>query len=358
MLRLILYALAFALASVLVPGLLYLAFWPVDIEPVAWSPPAAPALAGPYAPNGRLKEVVRLAEGLGRGPESIAFDRMGRLVTGYEDGRIVRFARDGKNPTVIANTGGRPLGLDYDLTGNLYVADAAKGLLRITPDGAVAALATEAEGGAFRFTNDLAVARTGVVYFTDSSMRFGAGEAVTDIFEHRPTGRLMAFDPRSGSLRVLMRGLQYANGVALSADQQSVAVVETGWYRVHRYWLAGPKAGTSEILIANLPGFPDNITARPDGGFWLALFTVRNPAADRLAGWPFLRKVVWRLPQSVQPEPKRYSFVLGLDADGNVTHNLQDPTGRFAPITSAREAGGWLYLGSLEEKAIGRIKVP
>lgn len=358
MLRLILRAFALALAIILIPALLYLAFWPVDIDPVAWKPPKAPPLAGAYAPNDRLKEVTRLAPGIGRGPEAIAFDRLGRLVTGYEDGRIVRLAGDGKNPTVIANTGGRPLGLEYDLMGNLYVADAVKGLLRIAPDGVITGIASEAEGGIFRYANGVAIARNGVVYFTDSSMRFGIGDAVTDIFEHRPTGRLMSYDPRSGALRVLMHGLQYANGIAISADQRSLVVVETGWYRVHRYWLAGPKAGTSEILIDNLPGFPDNITARPDGGFWLALFTVRNPAADALADWPFLRKVVWRLPKSIQPAPQRYSFVLGLNADGKVTQNLQDPAGAYAPISSAREAGGWLYLGSLEETAIGRIKAP
>jgi hypothetical protein len=71
-----------------------------------------------------------------------------------------------------------------------------------------------------------------------------------------------------------------------------------------------------------------------------------------------LRKIIWRLPKFVQPKPKRYAFVLGLAMNGRITHNLQDPKGRYAPVTSVLETRGRLYLGSLSEPAIGTLTAP
>ena len=345
------------LGLAIIVGAAYLAFGPVSIDPVAWTPPPAPAMTGKYAPNDALVRVRRLADGYGPGPEDIAIGPGGAIYTGYEDGRIVRFDKDGNQPKLIADTKGRPLGIAMAPDGGLYVADANMGLLKVSENGGVSVLATEADGVKFRFANEVAVGRDGTVYFTDSSSRWAFGKAIEDIFEHRPTGRLMAYDPTTKSVRVLIRKLQYANGVALSPDGSFVLVVETGWYRVRRYWLTGPKKGTADMFIENLPGFPDNITSDGKGTYWLALFTVRNPAADRLAGNPFLRKVVWRLPRILQPGPKRYGFAVALDANGKVVRTLQDPNGGFAPITSVVPSGNFLYLGSLEEHAIGRVEL-
>jgi len=339
-------------------GVFYLFFWPVSIDPVAWTPPEAPKLEGAYAVNARLAGAARFGTRIGIGPEDLAVDANGWVHTGFEDGRIVRIAPDGKSSKLVVNTGGRPLGMRFDAEGNLIVADATKGLLKVTPGGAITVLATQAERTGFRFTNHLAIARNGTIYFSDSSTRWGAGQAIADIFEHIGTGRLMAYDPRTKTVRVLMKKLQYANGVALARDESFVLVVETALYRIRRYWLKGPKAGSADIFIDNLPGFPDNVSANGKGTFWLAMFTVRNPAADALAGKPFLRKVVWRLPQFLQPGPKPYAFVLGLDESGKVTHNLQDPQGRYSPVTSVVQVGDMLWLGSLSATSLARIKAP
>ena len=61
----------------------------------------------------------------------------------------------------------------------------------------------------------------------------------------------------------------------------------------------------------------------------------------------------------MQPLPPRHGLVLGLNADGEVIHNLQDRgPNAFAPITSVREHDGWLYLGSLSAPSIARIRAP
>jgi hypothetical protein len=156
----------------------------------------------------------------------------------------------------------------------------------------------------------------------------------------------------------LLRNLSFANGVAVSSDQSFVLVVETGAYSVHRVWLRGPKQGQSEIFIDNLPGFPDGISSNGKDKFWLALVTPRDPLLDKLLPHPFLRKVIARLPKFLQPAPKRYSFVLGLDLNGHVIENLQNGSADcYAEIANAVERNGTLYFGSIGESTIGRYHI-
>jgi hypothetical protein len=88
------------------------------------------------------------------------------------------------------------------------------------------------------------------------------------------------------------------------------------------------------------------------------MFTPRNKPLDLLLPRPRLRELVARLPENLQPQPARHGFVVGFDeATGAVTHNLQDPAGGYAPITSAREHEGSLWLGSLTEPALATISL-
>ena len=127
---------------------------------------------------------------------------------------------------------------------------------------------------------------------------------------------------------------------------------ETSRYRVARRWLTGAKAGQTDILIDNLPGFPDGVSRGEDGVFWIALASPRNALVDALSGSPGLRRVILRLPAFLQPKPERHPYVVGVDADGNVVRTLQDPSGRtYGMVTSAQQHGDRLYLGSLQEPA-------
>jgi sugar lactone lactonase YvrE len=362
-------------ALIIAALLLYLLFWPVPISPAAWTPPAAPPLAGQFERNTRLAGVQRLDTGGGFAPEDVALDAQGRIYGGLEDGRIVRLQADGTHPEIFANTNGRPLGLVFDHAGNLIVADANKGLLSVGTDGAITVLSMEADGIPFRCTNDADVAADGTIYFTDASSKFPLSNFTADLLEHGPNGRLLAYDPKTKTTRTILSHLCFANGVAVSPDQTFVLVVETGKYRVHRVWLnkgpteevfvqsrtwtGGPKYGRSEIFIDNLPGFPDGILSNGRDRFWLTLVTPRDRVLDRLLPHPFLRKIVMRLPKFLQPAPQRYSFVLGLDSSGRVVENLQDGSkGCYAEIANVVEHNGMLYFGSIGESAIGRIQLP
>lgn len=346
--------------------LLYLLFWPVAISPQAWTPQPAPPLTGPYQQNSALAQTERLslgtgspAPGAGFAPEDVALDAAGRIYTGLDDGRIMRLQADGTRAQAFANTHGRPLGLAFDPSGNLIVADALKGLLSVAADGSVTVLTTAADGVPFKCTNDLDVGGDGVVYFTDATSKYPLSDFTADLVEHGGNGRFLTYDPRTKTTRTLMPNLAFANGVALSPDESFVLVVETGAYRVHRLWLKGAKQGQTEIFIDNLPGFPDGIMSNGKDKFWLALVTPRDAALDKLLPHPFLRKAIVRLPKFLQPAPKRYSFVLGLDLDGHIVDNLQNGAPDcYAEIANAVEHDGMLYFGSIGESTIGRHRLP
>ena len=209
------------------------------------------------------------------------------------------------------------------------------------------------------FTDDLEITADGTIYVSDASSRFDQRRWKEDIIESRPSGRLLAYDRQTDRGWVVRDEMFFANGVAIDPAQQFVLVNETSRYRVRKIWIAGEKAGTDAVIIDNLPGFPDGISTGTDGVFWLALAGPRNPLIDLTAGQPWLRKVMTRLPDALQPAPERYAHVVGLDEDGAVRCSLQHPSGeRFAVVTSIQERDGWLYLGSLSEPAFARIPVP
>lgn len=335
----------------------YLFLWPTRIDPVGYGPPQKPEMSGILAPNQKLLKAALIAKGQINGPEDVVLDDVGRIYGGTQDGKIVRIQKDGSVET-FAETGGRPLGLAFDQGGNLIVADAYKGLLSVTPEGKISVLSTQAEGLPFKFTDHLDIASDGIIYFTDASHVYPQNQYLFDLLESKPNGRFLRYDPASGQTEVLLRDLYFANGVALSRAEDFVLVNETYRYRIQRYWLKGPQAGTSDMFVENLPGFPDNITSNRRGTFWLALFTVRNDLMDKMHPVPLLKKIMSRLPKFMWPKPEPYGFVLALNENGNILESFQDPTGEhLKEITSAREQDGFLYLGSLHNDRIGKYRL-
>lgn len=360
-------------AATLVAALaLYLVAWPVPIAPRRWTPGRDAGFVGPFASNRELAGLNRIEIGGRAGPEHIAFGADGRLHTGVAGGDILSMNPDGSDLRILANTQGRVLGLTFDRQGRLLVADAMRGLLAVGGDGDVRPLVEQFEGAPILLANSVIVADDGLIYFTDSSRRFGArrwgsamAASVLDILEQQATGRILTHAPKSGETRLVAQGLSFANGIALSCDQRFLFVNETGQYRIWRIPVeargldltSGPAGGAS-ILIDNLPGFPDNLMRGMPGRdgasrIWCGLVKPRNPALDQLADKLFLRKVALRLPDAMKPIPRDYSHVFAFDDEGRVLVSLQDPAAGFPEITSAAEFGGRLYLASLTAGWIG-----
>ena len=130
--------------------------------------------------------------------------------------------------------------------------------------------------------------------------------------------------------------------------------------RIESYWIAGPKAGKLETLIADLPGLPDNINRASDGCYWLALVGLRTPIYDLAMEDPgFRTRMIKRIPNDEWLYPNiNNGCVVKFDERGVILETLGDIGGRAHPsVTSMREERGYLYIGGLSNDRIGRVKL-
>jgi sugar lactone lactonase YvrE len=282
----------------------------------------------------------------------------GAVFTGTEDGSIFRISHDAQHIERIAHTGGRPLGLEIDLDGRLLVCDARKGVLRVdVRSGAIEEVADRIDGAPMMFCNNAAIASDGTVWFTDSSTKFGIDQWKDDFVQDTRTGRLARLGT-DGTMEVVLDGLAFANGVALSRDESFVAVAETGARTVVRHWLTGERAGRRDFLVEDLPGYPDNIARGSDGLIWVSIASPTDPVVERVQRGPKpLRRMVTRIPERLQPKPKRTVRVQAYDDAGALVHDLERPGTAYHMVTGVREHDGRVWLGSLHEPAVAVIQL-
>lgn len=363
MLKRISWSVALALLALIA----YLMLWPVPVRPVSFVAPAAPGYSGAHAVNQGLADLQLISLGAEEGPEHVAFGPDGKLYVAVASGKLLRMNPDGSDQQVFASTSGRVLGFAFDPAGNMIAANAYTGLLEITPDGKVRVLANEVGNDPIRFANSVIVTRNGLVYFTDSSTRFGAADwggtfeaSILDTIEQSATGRVLEYDPTKGTTRIVARGLSFANGIALSEDEQWLFVAETGRYRV---WTVAAAAADldlargmsvqARVLLDNLPGFPDNLMRGQEGRIWVGLVKPRSTVVDGMADKPWLRSMTLRLPRALWPVPPAYGHVIAFTEDGRIVADLQDPSGAYPETTAITETADRLYVQSLHAKGLG-----
>lgn len=352
-------ATAISLAALLFLGAAYASS--DDLDPESWDAPVP--LAEGWIPTGDFSALQRFEMDSGEGPEDLHVDLKDRVIGGLQDGRVVRWNTPDASPQTWYDTGGRPLGLHMDDQGRILVADAWKGLLRLTDNDPgpphVEVLTTECGGRPLVFTDDLETGPDGRIWFSDASVKFNQAQWKRDLLENRPNGRLCVYDPETGKTQEVVRDLYFANGVAVDPEGRFVLVNETARYRVRKLWLTGPRQGELETLIDNLPGFPDGISTGSGGVYWIAIAGPRNALLDRLSGYPATRRLIDGLPKVLQPAPERSTRALGVDEHGRVVHDLYDPSGvQLTVVTSVQEHRGQLYLGSLVDTAWARVARP
>ncbi|XP_076887829.1 protein STRICTOSIDINE SYNTHASE-LIKE 6-like [Bidens hawaiensis] len=286
------------------------------------------------------------------GPEDMVCDpKSGVIYTSCVDGWIKRLTVNRSSVEDWVNTGGRPLGLALASSGQLYVADAYKGILKITEEGEIEVLTDEAEGVKFKTTDGVAVAKTGVLYFTDASWKYDLHNFILDILEGRPYGRFMSYDPSTKETKVIARDIYYANGVEMSPNQDFVIFCETVMLRCKRYYIQGEKAGSIDVFIDRLPGMPDNIRYDGEGHYWIAIPTELTFEWDCARKYPYIRKFLAFLDKYFRrPSMERNAGAVVVDLDGKPIARYYDPELTF--VTTAIKIREHLYLGSLIKSSI------
>lgn len=280
----------------------------------------------------------------------------GSVYTGTVDGAVLRISHDGSRVEQVGSTGGRPLGIEIDPEGRLLVCDSHRGVLWMDPDtGAVEQVLAAVDGVPMVFCNNAAIASDGTVWFSDSSRHFGIDRWKDDFVQDTASGRLLALRP-DGSVETVLDGLRFSNGVALAADESFVVVAETRGRTIVRHWLTGGRAGTRDLFVDGLPGYPDNIARGSDGLVWVSIASPTDPVVERLGRAPlWVRKGVTRIPERLQPAPKRTCRVQAYDAGGTLVHDLDLDTPDFHMATGVREHEGRVWIGSLHEPSVGVV---
>jgi ribose transport system permease protein len=336
-------------------------------------PPLPETAAGSdsdYALNDKLRGVEAIGLGELDGPEDVIFDQNDNLYCGSRHGDVIRFfAPDHKRWEVFAHIGGHPLGFAFDREGNLHTCVGGMGLFRISPAGEVTKLSDETnrsllsivDDSRLRLADDLDIASDGKVYFSEATVRYEMYDWMVDALEGRGNGRIICYDPKTNSSRTMLPDLQLPNGICVEKGGQSLLFAETWGCRITRWYFDGPNKGRKEIVVDNLPGYPDNINRASDGTYWCALCGMRAPVFDLALRMPdFRRRMVRKVGRDDWLYPNMNTgCVIKFDADGNILDVLWDLGGEAHPmITSIREHKGWLYLGGIYNNRVGKYRIP
>ncbi|NYT86929.1 ABC transporter permease [Pollutimonas harenae] len=337
--------------------------------------PAAPSVGvegsgSPYAVNNKLGNIERIGLGMVESPEDVILDEDDNLYCGTRHGNIMRFfAPDYQRSELYAHIGGQPLGMAFDKSGNIYVCVGGMGLYRVNrkdrsvdkvTDETGRSLMSVVDDSRLRLADDLDIAPDGRIFFSEATVRYEMHEWPIDSLEGRGNGRIICYDPNTGRTHTALKNLVFPNGVCMASDGQSLLFAESWACRISRYWFDGPKKGTVEVIIPDLPGYPDNINRASDGNYWIAIMGMRSPTFDLAMRSPaFRRRMVKRLGQDEWLAPNiNVGCVIKCDENGQVLESYWDRSGENHPmITSMREHRGYLYLGGISNNRIGRYKL-
>lgn len=357
----------FSSAVILLGFSLSVLFQACSLKPLAWTPPVKPELSGSTAVNELLSTVEWVDLQGWYGPEDIAVDKQGNLFCGvhitrtdFTDGRILKIDTNGVIST-FCNTGSWVTGLGFDKDENLIACDQKRGLISVNKKGEITVLAHKDEHGKpFLLPNDVDIAADGMIYFsnTSSKVSFSRKNARKILFEVEPDGGLYSYNPYNKEVKTLIDSSFFGNGVAVSLHDDFVLMVELTKYRVVKYWLKGDKKGQTEIFLENLPGFPNGISRRNDGSFWLGFTTRRDDLLDKIQQKPVLKKIIYGFPFWLQPKQESFGMIMHVSESGDILKTYYDTTGKLVPeASSIEERDGYIYLGGDLTGHIGKYKI-
>lgn len=320
------------------------------VDPVAWEAPDArqtAALCGEQAP--RLAARV-LAQGLPGTPDGIDIGPDGQLYAALSSGDIARIDPETGQWTIAGSApGARLTGLAATPGGIVYAVDEGGGpLYAFDLNGPLPAkgriVLTEAGGRTLQWTNDVTDGPDGVLYLTTTSQRRRLDQFFFEVLDHRGSGQLIRFDPKTGAAKVLANALEMTNGLAATADG-SLLVAQSAIYAVTAF---DPQTGAQGASAGNLPGFTGNVRASDRAGVaWVTLLSPRSGLVDGLAGWPWARRLLAWAPAGLRPKPQPMNCVVALEPkDAELTPRgfVVTAPGPLPSFSTALEHRGQLYL--------------
>jgi gluconolactonase len=193
-------------------------------------------------------------------PECCAFDRDGNLWAGGEGGQIYRIDQAGK-PETITNLAGFCAGLAFTPDDReLLVCVAGIGLVRVAKTGEHHVFATNAGSHKIVAPNYVLFDARGRIYLTDSGKWM------------QRNGFVLRID-QDGRGEVLAGPLGYANGLALSADERQLFMVESDSDAVLRFEIGqNDQLSCPEVYADRVGRFPDGLAIDVQGNLYVCCY--------------------------------------------------------------------------------------
>lgn len=354
-----------------------------DLEQIVFKdrdPHAIPSMDGAFSANDRLDRARPIGESL-EGADAVAEAPDGSICVSAGN-KIWRLSGAGYQArAVLAEFDDKVGALAFHCDGRL-LACTARGLAALDGVGRTINLLEQVEGEPLRCLTAVASAPDGVIFVSDGGTLHNAEDWCVNLMERQELGRIIACGSGFDDARVVLRGLNYPAGLAVSDGRLWFA--ESFAHRLSRAWITGRAIiATPEIVIRNMPGYPSRLGAARGGGFWLSLFALRTHLVEFVLREDDFRNEMMRtIPQAywVAPAlssgrdcleplqigglralgiqkpwapPRSYGLAARLDADGEVVETLHSRVGgRYHGVTAAIETAEGVVLIS---KGSGRV---
>ena len=342
---------------------------------------AIPSMDGALSPNDRLDACRPIGEPL-PGADDVLEGADGALYVSAGR-RVWRLSGEGfAQRSVFAEFEGEAGGLAFHPDGRLLVCVSGRGLAAIDASGKESWL-NQVEDQPLRCLTSVVAAPDGTIFASEGSLRHTPEQWCRDLMEKNHSGRIISCGPALDHAKVLLRGLCYPHGLALSGDRKSLWFTESWNHHVSRAEIQGRDIAAPELVIRNLPGYPARLGRTSAGGFWLSLFAVRTHLvefvlreddyrADMMREIPERFWIAPALATSghcLEPmqsgslkalginkpwaPPRSYGLVMRIDEDGDAMESLHSRVGgRFHGITAACDTAQGLVIVS---KGHGRV---
>ncbi len=196
-------------------------------------------------------------------PEAVAWGSDGRAYAGGEAGQLYRFGlNDGNLEEVARIPGGFLLGLAHDADGNTYACDDRSACVHlISPEGKTAVHSNGTAEQKMRVPNYPVFDDSGYLYVSDSGT-WGSRDGF--IWKIAPGGKASIWDRQCNG---------FTNGMCLSADGQSLYVVESSPPLISRIEIKPNGSAGKRSVVVELPRtVPDGVALDQNGDLYISLY--------------------------------------------------------------------------------------
>ena len=208
----------------------------------------------------------------GRWLEGPAYSPAGRflLFSDIPNDRVLRYDEVTGRTDVVRSPADFPNGRTLDPQGRFVTCEhGARRVTRVEHDGTVTVLADLWQGMRLNSPNDVVVHSDGSVWFTDPTYGIHSdyeGHAATSEIGARHVFRL---DPSGRSLEVVAADFVQPNGLAFTADERRLFVVDSEEHTIRAFDVAGGTLRGGRLFAADPQGY-DGIRFDDDGRLWAA----------------------------------------------------------------------------------------